>query len=133
MTENVQNTTPAPRKSRKDIPLGNRFAGLPIFGTDGAPSFARDDVLTLTEVALLAGRSKLTASKYLKNAEGGAVEAVCLIPSASVGRPSPAYARADVERALGMVDTREAADAIMADVAAALDSADSEVAGSAGE
>jgi hypothetical protein len=95
-TENTNTETA--RKSRKDIPLGNRFANLPVFGADNAPAVARDDVLTLAEVAELANRSKLTATKYLREAE---VDAVCLVPTGSVGRPAPAYPRELVEAAIG--------------------------------
>lgn len=119
-TNNTNNTTS--RKSRKDIPLGNRFADLPTFGEDNAPAFKRDEVLTLTEVALLAGKTKITASKYLANppAGGDPVHAVVLVPTSSsgIGRPAPAYPRQDVERALGMVDVHAAADAMMAAAAA---------------
>lgn len=126
MATNTENTAPesveAARPSRAGVPLGNRFAELPALGAEGV-DIDRADVMTLKEVAEFSARSRVTATKYLANA---GVEAVCLIPTGSVGRPAPAYLRSDVEAAIaqatGVTDAQEAADAFMADADSALES-----------
>jgi hypothetical protein len=132
-TENTENTVNTEnvsadagevvRVTRKGVPLGNRFAALPVLGDENSPFGDRAAVMTLKEVAEYASRSRVTATKYLANA---GVEAVCLIPTGSVGRPAPAYLREDVEAAIsaasGVTDAQEAADSFMQEADAALES-----------
>ena len=101
------------RKSRAGVALGNRFSALPFFGEQGSPALKRTEVLTLQEASLLAGRTKLTTNRYLKQCE---INPVCLVRAEGRGRPSPAYSRQEVEQSFGIVDPREQADDTMSEI-----------------